>query len=898
MTTRIFISLLALVLIGIPMPMMLTQAEAPAADPPAEEDSDVSGTGFYRKIYEDAVKRPTEDIDAALKQRFGIDLDLKPKPSRQQGQYAFWDLYQDPLWQKSREYQPTLKDDLRADCLRIKMGQIGDEEVRLRILKNRLQERQIVAETGTVGTASSAGLDQIEYLQRIVGQIDQQSRDQIEAQIKALPNLDGPVEQDVLLACYQNFTEDVSFESRLQTLLSPLRRQLKVMQTFINGDLDDFTSDIPFADALFGTTFPRYDLLFDLDIIDFIFFGTSFSMGISGPGDPRQSGGGDVGETASERAALGQVSGQTITSATQVGTSQPQRFGEISSRSVSSRQAFPPLNVPTDSGSTGFGASKDTYGGPYCSAREGLRLDFSTLGYTQATPQGRGTLVGGPVSNQSPDVASGSGTVYSGPAGTSPTGGGLSSSSGGNSNGGATIDGRPIVPSLAGEDDLNLEALCENLNDTDTPGLVMKLAFCINVTFDKVGKTWQKRREDCISCRIAEMNQLFEEQILAQSVRPHKNTGTIMESSVCEDGYGDKLDQFIYREWVPVKFYPDICYPKAGVTDEKYAQLVGYPEVVSRMKKGSDDFDCEVEFKDPDAVKRCTSAIGGGKLSYDNFRKAYLDRNLFWKSLVGRQGQAERAQHDFLYRLGQTQPWYEENEVPVAQDLKVRLDALKKRMADIQRIPADEGNLRLEKMICLRGYYIEGSPNIGSIQCGGGDTIRAWEKEVNQLRDQVMDQVKNWNDLSRDFNRDNQCGPFDGHSSFDKFKDFVLDRIPGSGYYLQTDFRRTQTPEEQVTRQITANSGISDLSDLFSAINSEVKSLTQAKKADEQNYNFETQQEAALMLPKALGQEFKQFKSNMLGFTNWWAEMVDQKNFKSSGGKSINALESFLEKTK
>src|SRR5690606_15440886 len=99
----------------------------------------------------------------------------------------------------------------------------------------------------------------------------------------------------------------------------------------------------------------------------------------------------------------------------------------------------------------------------------------------------------------------------------------------------------------------NRKALCEGTVGVNIGNDFLQLLFCLDIRFAKLGKTWQTGREDnCIACHIAAMNQTFEERVLKSSVRPHKNTGTVMESAICEDGYGDDVGFHFFLEWVPV----------------------------------------------------------------------------------------------------------------------------------------------------------------------------------------------------------------------------------------------------------------------------------------------------------------------------------------------------------
>ena len=88
------------------------------------------------------------------------------------------------------------------------------------------------------------------------------------------------------------------------------------------------------------------------------------------------------------------------------------------------------------------------------------------------------------------------------------------------------------------------------------------------------------------------------------------------------------------------------------------------------------------------------------------------------------------------------------------------------------------------------------------------------------------------------------------------------------------------------------------MSVLFDEINRQVEHLAEVDALEIEKMTFESEQEEALKLFTALRDEFLRFRTNFFAMTEWWSEMVDEKEFVSKSGGSINVLESYLEKTK
>src|SRR5690606_5581572 len=95
---------------------------------------------------------------------------------------------------------------------------------------------------------------------------------------------------------------------------------------------------------------------------------------------------------------------------------------------------------------------------------------------------------------------------------------------------------------------------------------------------------------------------------------------------------------------------------------------------------------------------------------------------------------------------------------------------------------------------------------------------------------------------------------------------------------------------------ISANMQIDDLNRLFSEISQQVEFIDQSKAQDALKQAFESSQDDSLLLYSAFAAELTNFRSTLQAFTDWWAKMVDEKDFISKGGQRINVLESFFEK--
>ncbi|MGE3279192.1 MAG: hypothetical protein AB7J40_05440 [Candidatus Altimarinota bacterium] len=855
-----------------------------------------AGKGMYMTIYEDTVRSPNRLVEEQIKKRFGIDFKVDLSLPSQQGQFIFTDFFKNPGGALKNPSAPILRSSLQSDCVRFRATS-AEERVRMwKVVKQRLEERRIKENDEDIPADPQNPVDQAVILQ-LVEAIDDETATQIQDAFTSIPEYRDLTEQQALLRCYEDLSEAVDFELRLQSLLHPSRKKLEALQTFVNGRLDDFTRSVPLTDVSYGTSFPKYDLLFDLDVIDLIFFGSSLETrsgqsGQAGAGIPKDA---DFDDYESIVAA---TAPRATSSATGAGT------GSAATGVSGTAAGMQSVNLSGgfENHSGAFGASGNQFAGPQCvDTWTGLNLDYSAL-----TPSGQAlapTSPARPAPSTGASSSSGSSPVRA-PDSISPLNTAPVSSQGG-----------ALTQEGLYEMGKNRKALCEGTIGVDLGNDLLQLLFCIDIRFAKLGKTWQTSQEEtCIACFIRDMNRVFEDIIFKASVRPHKNTGTIMESGICEDGYGDDVGFFSFIEWVPVKFYPDICYPKGGVTDSQYAELVGYPEIVNRINH-SGFVDCEVHFEDEEAQERCREAIGGTSLSLDEFRTAYLnnvDQRIenvtagdvqanVWSRLVGMQGVVERQVHVYLYRLGKDEERYGESK-KISQDLKEKLDYLQQTMNSIRQDPSLVVNVdrdqKVEQLLCLKGYFY-GSQQAGESKAFNcrtyQTTFREFEEEIARENQRLYTITRRWNTRSKDFHQNNRCNAFAGGGLIAAFEQEFGGLT--SDYFFQTDARKSQTPQEQVTGQITANTDINDLNRLFSLINEQIATLDQTQAQQQLKSRFVAEQQRSLQLYR-MADELTSFRTILQSYTDWWAKMVTDLQFVSKGGQRISVLQSFLEKLK
>lgn len=855
------------------------------------------GAGFYMAIYEDTVRTPNKRVEDAIKKRFGVDFKVDLSPAQSSGKLLFSDFFKDPITSKYKGIStPSLRSSLATDCVRIIAAQAEDEKRRWDLVRKRLGERLEGIEEGTLEVNENDLINR-ELLNRLIGQVDADSERRLNELISAIPDATSLNEQDTLLRCYSDFSREVDFELRLQSILTPTRRQMEVLGTFMNDRLDDFTDQ----NSLYGSAFPRYDLLFDIDVIDYIIFGSPVSVTTGVSGTPsglrlpnaRFSSYGDIIEQTVDPRDLPPSQGGTGSS--DLGPNGAPN-GETS------------VTGPVSKGG-GFGTSSGDFAGPLCvDDPGGLDLQFPDEQADEQNPTSgpTGTRAEGDTEDVDvlpplPDVSELPEDEPGARAGQSSTGEG-------------TFQVGP-----------NLSVSCEGTAGVDFGNDFLKLLFCINIGFEKTGASWNAvRDEDCIACHVYRMNEVFEEYVFKASVRPHKNTGQIMESAVCEDGYGDDIGFHFFLEWVPVKLFPDICYPEGGDGNDtearaEYASMVGYPEVLHRTDRETMYVECEADFKDESSQKRCQEALlGKTSLEYSEFKAAYsadlkrayqedvnqrlqdIDqvdkKSNVWANLVGDHGIAERELHVFLYRLGQDRPRFGEEEL-IEQDFKDRQETLQRKITALKNRSDLSEVQKLEQYLCLKGFALAANNDRSvGFNCQEEDTLVALEDDIVTERNRVMRIVSRWNQQSRDFNKENKCATFQGSGLIDAFWDNTFAQKTDAGYFFETDYRKTQTPREQITGQLSANADLTDFDSLFTAINEEVEFIATTQDRQQQQERFQTDQEQGLQLYSAMAAELSSFRSNMQALTDWWAEMVDDKQFVNKAGERINVLQSYIEK--
>ncbi|MDF2379668.1 MAG: hypothetical protein P1V18_05655 [Candidatus Gracilibacteria bacterium] len=841
----------------------------------AAQTSD-TGKGFYMSIYKNVVVEPNEMMKEELSQRFGLDFKISLQPKALTGQKTFVSLYDSPADGYSPQYIPELTNTLDESCARIQAGVIDQEARRMDLLFARLQDKKIFAEKKTVKPEPTQDELDIAAVNRLIQSFPAVKEGFVQELVKNIPQGNQLDEQSVLLDCDREIRDAVDFEMRLQQLLHPHRKQLEILQTFMNGKLEDFEG------------LPRYDLLLDIDVIESVFFGTGVSSGDTGGKNTEEKKRKDealevfrdvVDSTVAELPGSGVATG-------------------VGSQSFVRALLDPFENaflgkISGESTTLGFGKRSSASAGPLCPDQAGLGLDFSTIGKTNDV-QNRdlGTLEDIAASRAAEIIRQDAVDL--------------------------DIDlqervaqrlANPVVENGQLQEGkqtaLNAQSVCQGNTGFDFGNQLIRMVFCLSIEFNKVGKTWKVVRDDCISCHIAKMNQVFEEMLLNKSVRPHKNTGTIMESALCEDAYGNDVGFFSFIEWVPVKFYPDICYPEGGITNEGTARLTGYPELVSKLEQSGNSVDCRTLESD-EAKDTCRDAlVFTNTMSSSEYDGAYLIKDDRWKRLVGERGEVERELHEFLVRLGKAEPRHGEEAILFDDEKKhyqKRRECLAQRIHLIQTSSLPVSTLEDQKtlqLLVVKGYSnADIQPGLVPEGCDAVDTVSTLEKDITDERNRVMKEAARFNQAARDFNRNSSCGPFSDPGLLDQLVDFAENRVISGSYYIDTEFRATQTPQEKVSGQILDNTDITDIDVLLNEIGQAVENNQESLKEEQNKRVFQMMQEKSQVLPSALGQELNSLRTNLQSFTDWWSEMVDKKQFVDESGTRINALESFTKKVR
>ncbi len=902
-----------------------------------------SGTGMYMSIYESVVSQPNAAVENRIKERFGIsNFSLDIAPATGSGPKIFTDFFKSSassFFSPVKRYQPNLFGSLQNDCRRIKAAQITDVERQWDIVSGRVLE-QIREIKGRIVTGKSKDddkkkMDILKASQASIEAVKVATIALLTKQVSKKVNLD----QQGLLTCYVEFSHDIDYEIQLQRLLHPHRVQLEAMQTFTNGKLDDFTrtgGELNPTDINLGSVFPRYDLLLDLQAIDTLIFGSPLvidrpeataSSGFIGSAKRRVSNYQELAKLAQDN----QKPVESLISNLQpVASPLPESSGKVAFN------VAPGAGIESLPPSSGFGSSIGgiVVAGPTCPAtnRSGLSLDYSTVGKAPGTMakvspafdevQYVRNLTGTEPALGSGDTALPSTNVFAPPLLT---------------------PGRPLSPidqqikkdidqlRAVGQFSVgqNEKAVCQGSSGLSLSNDFLDMSLCLDFKMSKTGKTWKSVKDDtCLSCQIAKMNEVFEDKVLKKSVRPHKNTGTIMESGLCEDAFSSNMNWGGLIEWVPVKFYDDLCYPKAGVTQEDYADLVGYPEIVSKIDQPDKEVICKGDFTDPDAVARCSKAISGPKMSYEQFKMEYLkgldwlvsrqggnvdakpiqqpedadkEKNT-WARLVGNRGIVEREMHVLLYRLGKVGQKFEEDKI-IQKDFKKRLDNLRVELKKISDMSESES--KIQKLLCLKGFAYrdengKDTPLSGikdasiNLDCQG-DTYKLLDRDINAERARIGGMLKRWNQMSADFDRDHPCSVFDSRN-FKRLEQGIKDRF-STDFYLDTSTGRKETPQNQFLNQISVNRGIDDLSQLFSEVDKSMQTVKNVNDQKIQDQQVTTDQQVILQFAQ-IRDEFMQFKTNLGSLTDAWGKMIQTDSFVSKSGARISILQSFLEKIK
>lgn len=876
-----------------------------------------SGNGMYLKVYEDVIRNPNKLLKERVSQRFGInfDLDLAPRPDTV-GPAWFKDFFHvgpQDLFAKVPLVQPNLKDNLQRVCVEMRLAQIDDRRMEWEILKKRAKEKKeklLTPKPSKKGEKPPApNLAEIEFLNRIAERLAVNQERDIKALLRNLPSPSQVLDQEALLQCYSEFSQEIDFEMALQTMLNPSRKQLETLQIFTNGVLDNLG-------GTFSKSFPNYDLLLDLQIIDRMIFGSSVTL------DKRKGGVDQIAQMKKEKKGAGSLATAPqikdilrIQGGFQVNIPGPQssvfkspyrlpKFVPAGDNPLIApdKESFP--STPSTTvypESKGFGTTAD--GGKYCPAemKGGLQLNESEIG---AAP---GSFTAG------------------GAAGSSVAGSSRGTSTGGSFEEGEDAelvreDGQsPVVvgPGAASSSPFkdkadnttakspskNRKELCENGfrfgND------FLTLLFCLDIRFSFTGKSWTAAEkiedQECLFCHIAQINKTFEEKVLKRSVRPHKNTGTIMESAICEGGYSKDIGFHFDIDFVPVKIFPDICYPVGGVSKPEYALLRGHPDISAKVDQPGKSFQCNQDIFAKESVKECEERIGVNRISYDDIKKNYsaaiakqiqdLDeigpKENKWVRLVGHQGLAKGILEHFLYRLGKIKKEKAPFGLETVQDFFERQQKLQKKVDEIRSGKLSDGE-KMKELVCVKGYLSD------QFQCPDGDTLKKLDEDIEKERQRVFTILRRWNQQSKDFNRESRCSQFEGQGLITALEKTFSDRL-SLDFYLNTPKQRIKSPQDQFLPQIAATTEIDDVGGLLSQVDRVIKQLGELKDTKEEEKKEERDQVEALQY-LALFTEMQSFQKSFDSIRKQVLRFFNEKTFASTSGQKINVLESFLEK--
>jgi len=346
----------------------------------------------------------------------------------------------------------------------------------------------------------------------------------------------GEWERERLLTTLREVRAEYEFEKDLAELEQELTEKVEATEIFANGTLTDTPE---FIESL------RYDLVRDLNIIDIIIFGeeatTPSPLGSSlfPTEDQREleaaAGGGEV-PRASTQAPFASGEAEKIEALqTHADLSQPPSFGEIKKEKS---KGEPPEGFPS--------AFTDSQG-KVCQGVDYLDLDDSFVSGT-----GKEVAEEEPPKTESGYIVGGAKDAVS----ISPS----------------QAPGFPYKEiSLLPEEEENFADLYKKAlargdideNDQCWPkekgDTGMYVLFCISVETGNYMVKPRKDEENCIACHIQKMNEVFEEKIFTNSIRPRKNQGLIGGSGFCKGALEPIPDFNIYLYFKPIRFVNDIC---------------------------------------------------------------------------------------------------------------------------------------------------------------------------------------------------------------------------------------------------------------------------------------------------------------------------------------------------
>jgi hypothetical protein len=811
----------------------------------------------------------------------------------------FWDYATEANPNPAFEVVTTTVD--AGQCAQVFAQQAMREQQQYRVLRARLLER-IDSDDSFLG-----GLAVDDYLKRFD---------------EATPELLSLAEAEALSGVIRNTTDcastiekEAAFESRLSLLFTPLEQELEVQQTFANGTLSDFQKGVGngvrqyFNRSGFGDPgLPKYDLVFDLELVEKILFGTGVSIDsgdvAQGGSDPRNS---DNTYDAYSDHLKDALKG---TDDSQVGSVVLPGGGvlPIDNGSQTSTTALP--SAGSAGGSRSGGAVAGAVGPDgrpiegdkaVCPYDTGISLNFSGIG-SDGSFRPIDTAFGGL------DTVNGLGS--GGPA--SRIGRAVDAAFGGGGLEDLTtqelVAELLLLPDLSLEAAQNADAECEMYR-----GDYLSYVFCIRVEFAKVGKTWEVERvnDSCIACQLRKLNKIIEEELLARNLRPHKNAGLIMESGICADAYSDDIGFFIDVQKVPVKFYDPICYPSAGVYPTEMAAINGHPSFVSQLMKGEMNcLDPEIAIN-ADAKKVCSEVIHNGKMTKEQFASYYRQRDEKWAKLVGSQGIAQRRLHDFLVRMGVEDPVLDEDTKPVRVygpsgnleswnslyengDGTVNWNFQERKRSILLGLKETRGD-PIGQM-CWRGLLRQAADTT-CLSMNIVDSLYQLDLDIFNERSRLMTDLERWKQQKRALETNATCSAFEGDGPLDTFGKFLEDRTVGKApFYTEPKYDKGESVEGTLTRQILDNVRIGELGSFFDAFQEQLDAGSRLGENVTAAADFEAMGKHLQTQMKVMERELVTMKQYLGLFNKQWARLDELTVVVEDSPDKISVLEEFKEK--